>query len=477
MLTLSALTAHLPLPPDEAALLPRIQQALAESRRRLVVIDDDPTGTQTVHDVELLLTWDETALAETLAREKQLFYLLTNARSMPEPDAVALNERTARQLLVAAQQAQTNFVIASRSDSTLRGHYPAEIFALERGLGHAWDGHLIIPAFFEGGRYTINDTHYVATPTATSDTLIPAHETPYAQDSAFGYTTAYLPAWIEEKSQGYWSAEQVVSLDLALIRNGGPEAVAQRLKTVTGGVPVVVNAVSYGDLAVVVLGLLYAEAEGKRFGYRTAASFVRLRGGITPHSLLSAQEIIGSQPTINGGLVIVGSYVPGSTQQLTNLLALPNVVGVELSVASIIQSKTAALTASTEVAQHIDTVLKQGRTGVIFTSRDVVHGTNSSDFLAIGQRISQALIETLHAINTQPRFIIAKGGITSHDIAQHGLDAKRARVQGQISAGVPVWRLEQDMRTHFANIPYIVFPGNVGGPDSLKEAVYMLNDI
>lgn len=477
MLTLSALTAHLPPPPDEAALLPRIQQALAASGRRLVVIDDDPTGTQTVHNVELLLTWDEAALAETLAREKQLFYLLTNARSIPEPDAAALNERTAQQLLAAAQHAQVDFVIASRSDSTLRGHYPAEIFALERGLGHTWDGHLIVPAFFEGGRYTINDTHYVATPTATSDTLIPAHETPYAQDSAFGYTTAYLPAWVEEKSQGYWHAEQVASLDLALIRNGGPEAVAQRLKTVTGGVPVVVNAASYGDLAVVVLGLLYAEAEGKRFGYRTAASFVRLRGGIPPRSLLSTQEIIGAHPTATGGLVIVGSYVPGSTQQLTNLLTLPNVVGVELPVSSIIQHETAIYAISAEIGQRIDTLLKQGHTGVIFTSREVVSGTDSSDFLAIGRRISQALIASLRAVNITPRFIIAKGGITSHDVAQHGLDAKRARVQGQISAGVPVWRLEQDMQTHFAGIPYIVFPGNVGGPEGLKDVVQMLSDM
>src|SRR5579884_3098853 len=265
MLTLTELTAHLPPQPDEATLFPHIQRMVTDSKRPLVVIDDDPTGTQTVSDVALLITWDESLLAETLQNEQRLFYLLTNSRSLPEQAAANLNDTTARQLAAASQHIGREFVIASRSDSTLRGHYPAEIFALERGIGRAYDGHLVVPAFFEGGRYTINDTHYVATPTATSETLQPAHETPYAQDSAFGYSTAYLPAWIEEKSKGHWRAEQVVSLDLNLIRQGGPEAVAARLRTVTGGLPIVVNAVGYGDLAVVVLGVLQAEAEGKRF--------------------------------------------------------------------------------------------------------------------------------------------------------------------------------------------------------------------
>src|SRR5437667_2853561 len=260
MATLTELLANLPPEPDEASLFVEIQREVAGSKHKLVVIDDDPTGTQTVHDVELLTTWNTEALAEVLQEESQLFYLLTNSRSMPESDAVRLNQETAQQLVAASQATHSDFVVASRSDSTLRGHYPAEIFALERGLtstpGGHFDGHLIVPAFFEGGRYTINDTHYVATPTATSDTLLPASETPFARDRVFGYTTAYLPAWIEAKSQGYWQANQVISIGLELIRQGGPEAVATKLQTVAGGMPVVINAAGYGALAVVVLGLL-----------------------------------------------------------------------------------------------------------------------------------------------------------------------------------------------------------------------------
>src|SRR5438270_4761909 len=169
MVTLTELLANLPPEPDEASLFVEIQREVAGSGRKLVVIDDDPTGTQTVHDVELLTTWNTEMLAQAL-REGRLFYVLTNSRSMPEGEAVQLNRELAQQLVAAAKATKTDFVVASRSDSTLRGHYPAEIRALARELtssstsSSAFDGHLVVPAFFEGGRYTINDTHYVATP-------------------------------------------------------------------------------------------------------------------------------------------------------------------------------------------------------------------------------------------------------------------------------------------------------------------------
>src|SRR5215470_11806321 len=103
MITLTELLANLPPEPDEASMFVGIQQAVAESKRKLVVIDDDPTGTQTVHDIELFTTWDARMLAEALQDESWLFYLLTNSRSMPENDAVQLNSETARQLVEASQ--------------------------------------------------------------------------------------------------------------------------------------------------------------------------------------------------------------------------------------------------------------------------------------------------------------------------------------------------------------------------------------
>ena len=482
MVTVTNLLAHLPPEPDEDSLFGEIQQAVIQSRRKLVVIDDDPTGTQTVHNVELLTTWNSSLLTEALRADSHLFYLLTNSRSMPQSDAAQLNHDIATLLSTSSQTTRTDFVIASRSDSTLRGHYPAEITALESGLSSAhsasFDGHLLVPAFFEGGRYTINDTHYVATPTATSDTLLPAHETPFASDPVFGYKTSYLPGWIEEKSNGRWPAQQVVSIDLDLIRRGGAQAVAERLQQVTGDVPIIINAAGYGDLAVVVLGLLQAEAAGKRFIYRTAASFVRLRGAVERRPLLKVSEIVRDTPDIpstqsRGGLVIVGSYVPDSSKQLENLLRIPSVIGIELPVERVIGDEAALV--SREVGQQLEAAIRAGRVGVVYTSRRLITGANHAESLDIGKRVSAALIAALHEVTTQPRFIIAKGGITSHDVAQKGLGAERALVLGQLAPGVPVWRLESGPQSRFPGVPYIVFPGNVGGPESLSQAVRMLS--
>src|SRR5437016_10388740 len=153
MVTLTELLANLPPEPDESSLFAEIQREVAKSKRKLVVIDDDPTGTQTVHDIELLTTWNKPMLAEALQTEPRLFYLLTNSRSMPESDAVQLNRETAQQLAAASEETKIGFVVASRSDSTLRGHYPAEIQALESGLtsagGNRFDGHLVCRLLLE----------------------------------------------------------------------------------------------------------------------------------------------------------------------------------------------------------------------------------------------------------------------------------------------------------------------------------------
>jgi uncharacterized protein YgbK (DUF1537 family) len=480
MVTRTELLAHLPPELDEARLFHEIQQAVASSQRKLVVIDDDPTGTQTVHDVELLTTWNIPMLTEVLAKEPRLFYVLTNSRSMSEGEAIELNREVARQLVAASQATKTEFVVASRSDSTLRGHYPAEIDALASGLnstpGEHFDGHLLVPAFFEGGRYTIADTHYVAMPTPDSETLVPANETPFAQDRVFGYQTAYLPTWVEAKSNGRWKADQIVSIGLELIRQGGPEAIATRLQAVEGGTPVVINAAGYGDLAAVVLGLLRAEKAGKRFLYRTAASFVRLRGAVETKPLLQVDEMVSDVQTAgNGGIVIVGSYVPGSSVQLENLLTLPQVRGIELPVERVISDPIEARAVSREAGQQLEAAIKAGQIGTLYTSRKLIQSEKRSENLAIGAKVSQALIAALQEVTSSPRFIITKGGITSHDVAQKGLGAERARVLGQLFPGIPVWRLESGQQSKFANVPYVVFPGNVGGPESLMQAAKLLS--
>src|SRR5919204_6949780 len=230
---LAELTAGLPPQPPEADLFGSLEQAVRQGARPLVAVDDDPTGVQTVHDTPVLLSWGEAELRAEMAESRELFFVLTNSRSMPTPEAERVNEDLGRRLRTAAERP---FVVASRSDSTLRGHFPAEPLALQRGLGTHFDGYVLVPVFFEGGRYTIEDTHWVATPEASSPEVIPASATSFARDAVFGYHSAYLPEWVEQKSAGRWRAADVRSISLATVRRG-PEAVSAALQQIEGGVP------------------------------------------------------------------------------------------------------------------------------------------------------------------------------------------------------------------------------------------------
>lgn len=447
--------------PDEAALEAEVRAAVLASGRKLVALDDDPTGVQTVANIAVLARWEVDDLAAELQREAPLFFVLTNSRSLPEPDAVALNREIVSNLVAASHATGVSFAIASRSDSTLRGHFPAETGAIARALGGV-DGILLCPAFFEGGRVTIDDVHYLR----DGDRLVPVNETEFARDATFGYRHANLREWVEEKTGGRVPATAVHSLGLEDIRAGGPERIASILSRAAGGQIFVVNATGYADLYVVVLGLLRAEAAGKRFVYRTGASFVRARVGIPARPLLRRADLLGPDAPAVPGLVIAGSHVQRSTEQLMRLLELPKTHGIEVSVRDILEGGTSRDAALRRAQSLAEDALRQGNTAIIFTSRQVERG---SDQLGISRAISAALVAIVRGITANPGFIVGKGGITSSDIGTQALGVRRALVLGQIRPGVPVWRLGPE--TRFPGLPYIVFPGNVGGPSTLAEIV------
>jgi uncharacterized protein YgbK (DUF1537 family) len=443
--------------PDD--LRPAIRREVAASPLTLVVLDDDPTGTQTVHALPVLTHWPVDVLRDELERGTETFYLLTNSRSLPAADAQRLNRTIGENLLTASRLAKRTIAVVSRSDSTLRGHFPAEVEALASALETAFDAWLIIPCFFEGGRYTIGNTHYAA----EGDQLIPVGETPYAQDAAFGYRASDLMEWVAEKTGGKIAASAIASISLDDIRRGGPSLVTGRLRDLRDGAVCVVNAASYRDLEVFVLGLLRAEAQGARFLYRTAASFVQVRGGIAPRPLLLAGDL--GLPASGGGLFVVGSYLARTGEQLRCLLEQPGTVSVEAQVPALLGHARSQEIA--RCAAVLDQAVGADQTAVLYTSRELVSGNDAASSLDIARRVSESLAAILRQMKAAPRYIVAKGGITSSDVATAGLGVRRAWVLGQILPGVPVWRLGPESR--FPGIPYVVFPGNVGGPDSLAR--------
>ncbi len=191
-------------PPWPEPLRETIRTRVVAGGRKVVVLDDDPTGTQTVHGVPVLTEWSVPSLTAELAGEGSLFFVLTNSRSMPLAAAQQLNREIGNNLVAASKAAGREFVVISRSDSTLRGHFPGETDALAEALGVPFDGQLLIPAFFEGGRYTVGDEHYVE----EAKWLVPAAETPFAQDATFGYRSSNLREWVAEKSEGGYRSQR-----------------------------------------------------------------------------------------------------------------------------------------------------------------------------------------------------------------------------------------------------------------------------
>jgi len=300
--------------------------------------------------------------------------------------------------------------------------------------------------------------------------LVPSAETEFALDSVFGYRSSNLSDWVEEKTGGRVSSEVVFSISIEDLRMGGPAGITERLLTLQGSKICVVNAAGYRDVEVFVKGLLDAEAQGRRFLYRSAASFVRVRAGISPRPLLSSSDL--DMPTRGGGLTLVGSYVPKTTRQLQKLLALPHMGGIEMDVEELLNGDRSRAEID-RVLQTAESLLQSEKDVVIYTSRRLMTAGHAEGDLSIGNRVSEALTTTLQRITVKLRYLIAKGGITASDVATKGLNVRRALVLGQILPGVPVWRLGPESR--HTGIPYIVFPGNVGGDDALVNTVQALS--
>lgn len=415
------------------------REKLLSSKGSVIVLDDDPTGTQTVHDLPVLTSWRNGEIQNELKNETPVFYVLTNTRATDASGAARINH----EILSAIENISDHWII-SRSDSTLRGHYPLETDIIQSYFDEP-PPILIIPFFEEGGRLTKNDVHYVK----EGDSLIPAAETPFAKDTVFGFSNSNLKDWVEEKTQGKIPKDKVQSIS--------PNEVEQTISQLENVDQVgIVNATSMKDMEILVAALHNCK---KKFLFRTAGSFVRALAGLPKKPLLQKEEVLGHKN--HGGIIVVGSYVPKSTQQLKYLLSQTNgdLVSIELDVQNLDWSGH---------LPKINQSLKNGLHVVVYTTRDFQKHENPKDSLEFGKTVSNSLVQLVKSIQVEPQFIIAKGGITSSDIATKALNIKRGMVVGQLIPGVPVWRSEN-------NQSYIVFPGNVGDEKALFTALERLS--
>ncbi|HHP7245649.1 MAG TPA: four-carbon acid sugar kinase family protein, partial [Elainellaceae cyanobacterium] len=399
---------------------------------KIIVLDDDPTGSQTVHSCLLLTRWDVDTLRMGLVDPSPIVFILTNTRALTPSEANAVTRKVCQNLKRAiALEAIHDFLVVSRSDSTLRGHYPIETDAIADELG-PFDAHFLTPAFFEGGRITRDSIHYLRVDGAD----VPVHDTEFAKDSVFGYSHSYLPDYVAEKTQGKIAAESVERFVLDDIRTG----TLKRLLNLHGNQCVAVDAETQSDLNRFAADVLEAASQGKKFLFRSAASLLTALADLPPQPI-DAEHMGQYTRGGNAGAVLVGSHVQKTTQQLEQLLGEADVIGIEVDVVHLLDGSAEQRTSLlTHTLEKVHDAFSQDKTPVIFTSREELTFPDAQTRLEFGAAVSDLLMDIVQGLPANLGFLISKGGITSNDVLSKGLNLTFARLLGQILPGVSIVR-------------------------------------
>ncbi|MCC2253614.1 hydroxyacid dehydrogenase [Ruminococcus sp. CLA-AA-H200] len=454
---------------DESQIDSELHEAIRNDPHKIVVLDDDPTGVQTVHDISVYTNWSVESIRQGFLEKSKVFYILTNSRSMTREETIKIHREIAAGLSQVSVETGIPYLIISRSDSTLRGHYPIETMVLREETEKNFitvDGEILCPFFKEGGRFTIGNVHYVK----NQNFLIPAAKTEFAQDKTFGYSHSSIPEYIEEKTNGRFKADSVTCISLESLRAVDLPRIEAQLMNVRHFNKVCVNAIDYCDLKVFTIALYRAIAKGKKFLFRTAAGLVKVMGGISDIPLLSKQDLLGNSAH-GSGIVIVGSHTGKTTEQLNRLLQLDYTVPIEFNSDKVLEGDIEFYTEVNRCIDMEEKILLSGKTAVCYTCRKLLslESDTSESALLRSVKISDGVQNLIARLKVRPAYIIAKGGITSSDIGTKALAVKKARVMGQIQPGIPVWQTGPESR--FPYLPYIIFPGNTGEEDTLKDIV------
>jgi uncharacterized protein YgbK (DUF1537 family) len=434
---------------------------------KIIVLDDDPTGSQTVHSCLLLTQWDVETLKLGLTDAAPIFFVLTNTRAMEPAQAAAVTREVCQNLKIAiAEVGLIDFLVVSRSDSTLRGHYPIETDVIAAELG-GFDAHFLMPAFFEGGRITRNSIHYLL----VNGVETPVHKTEFARDSVFGYSHSYLPDYVAEKTHGKIPADRVVQFLLPEVRSGSLDKLMQLERNRC----CVVDGEQQSDFDKFAADILTAASQGKKFLFRSGASILTSLANLGPQPI-PATEMSKYVRDGKPGAIIIGSHVQKTTEQLAQLLKAQGIIGVEIDVSQLISDKPNIRTELlTTTINKINDIHADGNTPAIYTSRQELSFDSTSARLAFGESVSALLMDIVRALPADIGFLISKGGITSNDTLSSGLAMSTARSLGQIVPGCSAI-VTPPTHPQFPNLPVVLFPGNVGDADALAVAYLRLVD-
>jgi len=445
---------------------------------KIIIFDDDPTGSQTVYGCPLLLNWDEQTLEKAFTKSSPLIFILANTRSLSSALAVKKTREicsSIKKFFLRQGYSKDDYFYISRGDSTLRGHGVLEPAILEEELG-PFHATFHIPAFLEGGRTTENGIHYL--------NGIPVHNTDFGHDNIFGFSTSNLAKWIEEKSLGKIQAKNILhvkikQLDMAFNDEDGFESLLKFLSKLENNTSVVVDAKLPHHLEILASAIKVVSKE-KRFLFRTAASFINSLSGLPPNpkdtadlvSLKSKNNEFEYKP----GFIMVGSHVKLATDQLEVLLKDNACEGLEIPVSKLSDIFTLEdcqqriLELEDILLSKIDDILNMKKVPVLYTSREEMKFSSYSERMTFGLELAEFMSILVRKITNKLGYIISKGGITTQILLQKGLNLNHVNLKGQILPGLSIVISNSDQY----DLPVVTFPGNLGNEKTLLESFRLM---
>jgi len=314
---------------------------------------------------------------------------------------------------------------------------------------------LLVPALPAAGRVTIDGIHLLD----RGGDRRPLHETEYARDPVFGYRSARLLSWANERSDGLFPIERGREISLRDLREKGPDVLAETLLDLDGaGQPAVCapDAETMEDLEIVAEGVHRARGGGAQVVVRSAPAFAAVLAGVRATTYASIPQATG-----RGLLIVCGSHVSTTRRQLSHLAGRYPGAFVEVDAGALVSSRRAAEVrrATSEAVARLGT----GRLAIVTPRRN---GQAEPTSLALGERIATGLATIVGAVDPRPDVVLAKGGITSAVTARAGLGAVRAHVVGPLRDGISLWNLAVPGGD---SLSYVVFPGNVGSDEALLD--------
>jgi len=447
---------------------------------KIIIFDDDPTGSQTVYGCPLLLNWDEKSLEKAFKEPSNLIFILANTRSLSS----ALADKKIREICLALKKffvrkgySKDNYFYISRGDSTLRGHGVLEPATLAEELG-PFHATFHIPAFLEGGRTTENGIHYL--------NGIPVHMTDFGRDQLFGFTTSNLAKWIEEKSCGIIQVHNILhldikKLDMALDNEDGFQSLVNFLSQLENNISVIVDAKLPDHLDILSKAIKIISHE-KRFIFRTAASFINSLSGLLPNPKSTAELVSLKSKNIDckykPGLIMVGSHVQLATDQLEILLTDNSCEGLEIPVRKLAgilafeKYQELILDLESSLLLKIEGMLDRKKVPVLYTTREEMQFSSNLERMNFGLELAGFMAILVGKITNKLGYIISKGGITTQLLLQKGLKLNQVNLKGQILPGLSIVQSISDEN----NLPVITFPGNLGNDQTLLESYKLMEN-